>query len=56
MSFGGPGGLQKASKPIPPERGSFPLEFVPPLSLPFAIPNSICFDANFAVLYLQSRR
>ena len=28
MSFGGPGGLQKASKPIPPERGSFPLEYV----------------------------
>ncbi|KAL8849633.1 MAG: hypothetical protein Q9221_005400 [Calogaya cf. arnoldii] len=26
MSFGGPGGLQKASKPIPPERGSFPLD------------------------------
>ena len=26
MSFGGPGGLQKTSKPIPPERGSFPLE------------------------------
>ena len=26
MSFGGPGGGQKASKPIPPERGSFPLD------------------------------
>ncbi|KAL8705443.1 MAG: hypothetical protein Q9201_001424 [Fulgogasparrea decipioides] len=26
MSFGGPGGLQKSSKPIPPERGSFPLD------------------------------
>ncbi|CAL8583348.1 Cytochrome c oxidase assembly protein cox19 [Xanthoria parietina] len=26
MSFGGPGGLQKTSKPIPPERGSFPLD------------------------------
>lgn len=30
MSFGGPGGLAKAQKPTPPERGSFPLEFVPP--------------------------
>ncbi len=26
MSFGGPGGGQKTSKPIPPERGSFPLD------------------------------
>ena len=26
MSFGGPGGGQKVSKPIPPERGSFPLD------------------------------
>ena len=26
MSFGGPGGGQKAQKPIPPERGSFPLD------------------------------
>lgn len=29
MSFGGPGGGQKSAKPIPPERGSFPLEYVP---------------------------
>lgn len=28
MSFGGPGGGQKNAKPIPPERGSFPLEYV----------------------------
>lgn len=26
MSFGGPGGGQKSAKPIPPERGSFPLD------------------------------
>jgi hypothetical protein len=26
MSFGGPGGRQVSVKPIPPERGSFPLE------------------------------
>ena len=26
MSFGGPGGGQKVQKPIPPERGSFPLD------------------------------
>lgn len=26
MSFGGPGGGQRAQKPIPPERGSFPLD------------------------------
>lgn len=26
MSFGGPGGGQKIHKPIPPERGSFPLD------------------------------
>ena len=26
MSFGGPGGGLKAAKPIPPERGSFPLD------------------------------
>ncbi len=26
MSFGGPGGRQISAKPIPPERGSFPLE------------------------------
>ena len=26
MSFGGPGGGQKNAKPIPPERGSFPLD------------------------------
>ena len=26
MSFGGPGGGQKTQKPIPPERGSFPLD------------------------------
>ncbi|MCJ1296469.1 Cytochrome c oxidase assembly protein cox19 [Xylographa carneopallida] len=26
MSFGGPGGGQKAQKPTPPERGSFPLD------------------------------
>ncbi len=26
MSFGGPGGLQQTAKPIPPERGSFPLD------------------------------
>ncbi|KAI9655383.1 MAG: Cytochrome c oxidase assembly protein cox19 [Bathelium mastoideum] len=26
MSFGGPGGGQVVSKPIPPERGSFPLD------------------------------
>ena len=26
MSFGGPGGGQRAVKPIPPERGSFPLD------------------------------
>ena len=28
MSFGGPGGGQRSAKPIPPERGSFPLEYV----------------------------
>lgn len=28
MSFGGPGGRQVSAKPIPPERGSFPLEYV----------------------------
>ena len=28
MSFGGPGGRQLTAKPIPPERGSFPLECV----------------------------
>ena len=26
MSFGGPGGGQKSARPIPPERGSFPLD------------------------------
>ena len=26
MSFGGPGGGQKAVKPTPPQRGSFPLD------------------------------
>ena len=26
MSFGGPGGGQKPQKPIPPKRGSFPLD------------------------------
>ena len=26
MSFGGPGGRQISAKPIPPERGSFPLD------------------------------
>ena len=26
MSFGGPGGSQKAPRPKPPERGSFPLD------------------------------
>ena len=36
MSFGGPGGLQKTSKPIPPERGSFPLESV---CAPFLFPS-----------------
>ena len=33
MSFGGPGGGQKSAKPIPPERGSFPLEYVVPSQL-----------------------
>lgn len=51
MSFGGPGGGQISYKPTPPERGSFPLEYVAPRES-----FSACADIKPATMVSQDDR